>query len=377
MDVRIEPRLLQAELSLALGIIESKATIPILSNILLRATENQVELAATDTEVTIRTSCPAEVLVGGGVTVPAKKFGAIVRAFANQESPLSLKTTEEGKLFLQPVGGEQEYLLQTLPEEDYPVLLQPEPDRTFTLPIELFKDCITDILVSIGGDDARFSIRGGMLILEAGKIVMVSTDSHRLSYTEQDCLTGVEEPQRVIVPRKTFVEFLKLGEENGTFDLYLKDKHIFLKSGRRLLYSRLMDSTFPAFEKILTGDLGNRAIIDRKVFLERVKRVAMVAESTTRAATFSFEPGTAGLEIQVINQETGDKGRESVPCESYEGEAITMVFNVDCLIDFLTVCSEELVKIEMKDAKYHALLEPVRPEGKGVHKYVIMPLRFD
>jgi DNA polymerase III subunit beta len=375
MDIRVEARALQNELNLALGIVESKATIPILSNLLLRAEDGHVELAATDLEVTLRTHCPAEILEPGGITVPAKKFGAIVRAFLNQQTPLSIKTTSDGKLFLQPVGGRQEYHLQTLPEEDFPTLLELKDAQRIKLPAKAFKRSILEALVSVGLEDNRFSVRGGLLHLEPEGVTVVSTDSHRLTFTRFSQALDVQSPMRVLVPRKTLVEFLKL-EDGEEVSLSFKDNNVFLEMGNRLLYSRLMDATFPAYEKVLPQDTDKRAVLDRPSLLERLKRVSMVAEAKTRAVTLAFDPG-GNVELLVRNQETGDEGREYVACESYEGESVSMVFNVDNLVDFLSASDSQQVAVSMRDGHYQALFQPVRDEAEGVHKYVVMPLRFD
>lgn len=375
MDIRVEARALQNELNLALGIVESKATIPILSNLLLRAEDGHIELAATDLEVTLRTNCPAEILEPGGITVPAKKFGAIVRAFLTQQAPLSIKTTSDGKLFLQPVGGRQEYHLQTLPEEDFPTLLELKDAQRIKLPAKAFKRSILEALVSVGLEDNRFSVRGGLLLLEPEGVTVVSTDSHRLTFTRFSQALDVQSPMRVLVPRKTLVEFLKL-EDGEEVSLSFKDNNVFLEVGNRLLYSRLMDATFPAYEKVLPQDTDKRAVLDRPSLLERLKRVSMVAEAKTRAVTLAFDPG-GNVELLVRNQETGDEGREYVACESYEGESVSMVFNVDNLVDFLSASDSQQVAVAMRDGHYQALFQPVRDEAEGVHKYVVMPLRFD
>jgi DNA polymerase-3 subunit beta len=375
MDIRVDARALQSELNLTIGIVESKATIPILSNILIRAEGDRLTLAATDLEVTLRSSCPAEVVEPGGITVPARKLGAIVRAFAGIEEPLSLRTTGDGKLFLQPVGGRQEYHLQTLPEEDYPTLLSPGEGVSLKLPGEAFRRRVVECLVSVGMDESRFSVRGGLLILEAGKLAMVSTDSHRLTYTGYEWDEPMENPLRVMIPRKTLTELLKLdGGEDVT--LTFKDNHIFLQMGERLLYSRLMDSTFPAYEKVLPQETDKRAVLDRVALLERLKRVAMVAESKTRAVTLNFDPA-GSVELLARNQETGDEGREFMGSEGYEGEAVSIVFNVDYVTDFLSVAETEKVAVSMRDGLYQALFEPIQDASEGIHKYVVMPLRFD
>lgn len=375
MDIRVDARALQTELTLALGIVETKATIPILSNLLLKAEGNHLELAATDLEVTLRTQCPAEVFEPGATTVPAKTFGPIVRAFAAQDAPLSIKSTPERKLFLQPEGGKQQYLLQTLPEEDYPTLLEAGDAEVVLLPKEVLKKRVMEALVSVGLDDNRYSIRGGLMVLEPGQLTLVSTDSHRLTMTQWKGKVDVASARRALIPRKTLAEFMKL-EDGEDVKLSFKDNHVFVELGNRFLYSRLMDTTFPAYERVLPADMDKMAVVNRHAFLERLKRVAMVAETKTRAVTLAFDPGGT-VELLVRNQETGDEGREYLMCDKYEGEAVTVCFNVDFIIDFLNAVSCERVCVAMKDGNVQAVLSPDTDGAELVHKYVVMPLRLD
>ena len=375
MNIRIDAKALQTELSLALGIVETKATIPILSNLLLRAEGDHLELAATDLEVTLKTRCPAEVTQSGSITVPAKTFGPIVKAFAGQDSPLAIRSTAENKLFIQPEGGKQEYLLHTLPEEDYPTLLQAGDAESLVLPTAALRRCVQESLVSVGTDDNRYSIRGALMILEMGQLTLVSTDSHRLTFTQWKGPLDVASPRRALIPRKTLLEFIKL-ETGGDVKLSFKDNHVFLEMGNRFLYSRLMDTTFPAYERVLPSDSDKKATINRLALVERLRRVAMVAETKTRAVTLFFSPGGT-VEMVVRNQETGDEGHEYLVCDGYEGEAVTICFNVDFLIDFLTVATTEQVTLGMKDAGSQTVFQPLREEAEGIHKYVVMPLRLD
>lgn len=375
MEIRVEPKVLLAELSLALGIVESKATIPILSNILIRATENSLELAATDLEVTLRTRCAAEVLQGGAVTVPAKKFGPMIRAFQAIEGALSIKTTEGNKLFIQPVGGREEYHLNTLPEEDYPTLLDPPEDGGIRLDPDFFRRSVEETLVSVGMEDNRYSVRGGLLLLEPDCVTMVSTDSHRLTKSFFPAGTGLTEPARALVPRKTLVESLKM-EGDGEYLLRIKDNHIFMDRGHRVLYSRLLDTTFPAYDRVIPQDATKAAVLKRSDLLEKCRRVSMVADPKTRAVTISFDPSGVCV-ITARSLETGDEGKEFVQCEHYEGEGVLLGFNVDYVLDFLSVSEAETVVFRMKDSATQAVVEPVRKEGEGGHVYVVMPLRLD
>ncbi len=375
MNIRVDAKALQTELSLALGIVETKATIPILSNLLLRAEGDHLELAATDLEVTLKTRCPAEVTQPGAITVPAKTFGPIVKAFSGQDAPLAIRSTAENKLFIQPEGGKQEYLLHTLPEEDYPTLLQSGDAESLVLPSDVLRRGVQEALVSVGLDDNRYSIRGALMILDAGQLTLVSTDSHRLTFTQWCGPLDAPSPRRALVPRKTLLEFIKL-ESGGDVKLSFKDNHIFIEMGSRFLYSRLMDTTFPAYERVVPTDSDKKATVNRLAILERLRRMTSVAETKTRAVTLIFSPGGTA-ELVVRNQETGDEGHEYLVCDGYEGEAVTICFNMDFLIDFLTVAPTEQVYISMKDSGAQAIFQPVRPEAEGVHKYVVMPLRLD
>lgn len=375
MEIRVEPKALLAELNLALGIVESKATIPILSNILIRASENSVELAATDLEVTLRTKCPAEVIQTGAVTVPAKKIGPMIRAFQGIEGALSLKTTEGNKLFIQPVGGREEYHLFTLPEEDYPTLLEPPEVEGIHLDPTLFRRAVEEALISVGVEDNRYSVRGGLFLLDSDRVTLVSTDSHRLTKSSFPAATGVSEPVRVLVPRKTLVESLKL-EGDGEYILRIKDNHIFMDRGYRVLYSRLLDSTFPAYDRVIPQDATKSAVLRRADLLEKCRRVSMVADPKTRAITISFDPSGTCV-ITARSPETGDEGKEFVACERYEGEGVLLGFNVDYVLEFLTVSDSESILFRMKDSATQAVIEPVRKEEEGDHVYVVMPLRLD
>jgi len=375
MDVRVEPKALLNELGLSLSIVESKATIPILANLLLKAEGTTLEIAATDLEVTLRTRCSAEVLSPGGVTVAAKKFVPMVRGFQGIDTPLSLKATPDQKLFLQPVGGKEEYHLHTLPEEDYPSLMERAGEAEVKLEIASFRRAVSEILISVGQEDTRYSVRGAQILLDKDRVTLVSTDSHRLTLSAYPADTKLEDPVRALIPRKTLVELMKL-EEQGEIGFTIQDNHVFLECGHRVLYSRLMDSTFPAYERVIPSDTDKAAVVERIGFLEKLRRVSTVTHLKTKMVTLSFDPAGT-VEILARNPETGDEGKEYLPCEQYEGEKILAAFNVDYLLDFLSVADTEKVVLKMKGPDSQVLLEPMREDSEAVLSYVIMPLRLD
>ena len=337
MNIRVDAKALQTELSLALGIVETKATIPILSNLLIRAEGDHLELAATDLEVTLKTRCPAEVTQPGAITVPAKTFGPIVKAFAGQDAPLG-HPLHAGEQAFHPARGRKAGVPPAHPSRGG--LSDPPSGRptrsSLTVPSEALRRCVQEALVSVGTDDNRYSIRGALMILEPEGLTVVSTDSHRLTFTQWSGTLDVQASRRALVPQEDTSGVPQTGERRRGEALLQRQPYLH-GIGEPALYSRLMDSTFPAYERVLPSDSDKRALVNRASFLERLKRVAMVAETKTRAVTLLFSPGGT-VEMVVRNQETGDEGREYLVCESYEGEAVTICFNVDFLIDFLTVC---------------------------------------
>jgi DNA polymerase III subunit beta len=373
MELRVETKSIVNELNHAVSIVETKGTIPILAHLLLKAQDGYLEIDATDLEVTFRTRIPAVVAAPGGITVDAKSFAQLVRGFSGTKE-LVLKTTDDRKLFVQPFGEKPEYFFSTLPEEDYPRLLEAAGDGSFFLPISMFRKILSEALTSAGSDESRFSIRGALLMIDKKSLSMVSTDAHRLTFTKRNLDIEIENPLRVLVPRKTLQEAQKI-DGNEDIKILIKDNHIFFESGTRILYSRLMDANFPAYEKVIPKDSNKTVMVKRLELLEKLRRISFFSDVKTRAVNFEFKKDGV-VHIDTRN-EKGDTGIEFFNCDSYEGEEVKITFNGQYLIDFLSAIEDEAVSIKLKDFDCQCLIEPVRDKTEGECMNVLMPLRVD
>lgn len=374
MELKVRSIDLFSEVNFAVSNVEQKVTIPILSHILIKGEKNILEIASTDLDVTFKSKVPCETIVEGGVAVPAKSFAQIVRGFSNDEE-FYIKMTPERKLKIMTTSEEKraEYTINTLPQEDYPRLLEPE-QAGFSIPVSTFKSMVKEALVSTGREDTRFSVVGVLFIFEKNCLTMVSTDSHRLSFSKRNLNIDVEEPIRVIVPRKVLLEAVKL-ESSDTVNIFIKDSHIFFLAGQRILYSRLKDVKFPAFEKVIPKDLPNVLTFKREKMVSAAKRLLYFANLTSKAIYLKINKD--GLIHLFTRNESGEIGEEYIQADEYIGEDIEIGLNCEFLIDFLSSIPDEMVVLRLKDVNVQCLLEAKRLDSEGVSLNVIMPLRIE
>src|SRR6059036_2207920 len=209
MDFVTTKESLLRELQSMQGIVEKKSTIPILSNILIDAKKDRLELLATDLEVGIRSSCEATVAGPGSVTLSARRLFDIVRYLPDAE--VRLRADEGSWVII--TCQKARFRIMGLPREDFPAL--PEFDFAKGLPIErsLLNDMIGKVLFAITTDETRYQINGTLMILNKRQITMVATDGHRLAYVTGRLEKGATESQiEIIVPRKVLQELSRVGE---------------------------------------------------------------------------------------------------------------------------------------------------------------------
>ena len=358
------------ELALIKGIVERKNTIPILANVLIEATENTIELAATDLDVGLRCRLAATVAEPGALTLSAKKLYEIVRAVSESEIRVkelenSWASIESGRSFFKMVG---------LGKAEFPSLAEPPADGFTTIPGAALCELITKTSFAITADDNRYFINGARLELTDDDLRMVATDGHRLAYIALKRENGASGANAtVIVPKKTLLEILKiLGDEEHQVDFAQGDNHLFFRLGERLLVSKRVDDQFPAYDKVIPEGNDKTVTCGRDALLGAIRRVSLLANERSRAVRFGIESGR--VEVSSQSPELGE-ARESIDA-GYEGEALEIGFNGQYLIDFLNASDASEINFELKDDSSQGLLRPAGDhEGKD-YRYVVMPMRL-
>jgi DNA polymerase-3 subunit beta len=352
-------------------VVEKKTTIPILSNVLLEANGERITLTATDLELGIRCSCPAEVKKEGAGTIPARKLLDYVRLLPNAN--LTLKFLENHWANL--TCGRSRTRMAGMSRESFPELPQ-MPESIAEIPVKALSAMIGRTAFAISMEESRFTLNGALLLLRADGMTMVATDGHRLAYVDRGIDSGqVHKSFRALVPKKAMNEIVKLADELGPEGKAVfagDENHLFFQLGDRLLITRKLTGNFPDYERVLPKDNQYSAKFNREEVRSAIERVAQFADERSKAIRVQFATG----EVRVFSSsvETGES-EETVPGE-YEGPDMEIGFNAQYLLDFLRATPQEQVAFELKDQKSAGEMRPVSESADERYRYVVMPMRI-
>ncbi len=370
MEFTVSKGDLVRELSLSQGVVEKKTTIPILSNVLVEASGDRINLTATDLELGIRSSCPAKVKKPGAGTIPAKRLLDYVRLLPDADLDVKLQDNQWASL----VCGRSRTRIAGMSRESFPELPQ-MPAALAQIPIGVLASMIDKTIFAISMEESRFTLNGSLLILKSSGLAMVATDGHRLAMVERAMeLPGVTGTFKALLPRKAMGEILKL-EQDGNADALVQfsgdENHLFFQLGDRLLLSRKLTGNFPDFDRVLPKDQPHEVALDREELRKSIERVSQFSDERSRAIKLRVHDGE--LNIHSSLSETGES-EESLPAE-YSGAAVEIGFNASYLLDFLRATTEEKVSFHFKDPHSAGELRPAGDESYK-YRYVVMPMRI-
>src|SRR5262245_13711061 len=367
MEIIVRKNDLLHELQLVQGIVERKNSIPILSNVLVEATANEIRIAATDLDVSLRCGCAAQVAAPGALTLQAKKLFEIVRALP--ESDVHLKQLPDAWASLQ--CEHTSFKIAGLPLEDFPALAESKPGKGVEIPADVLRDLIARTAFAITSEDARYYLAGALLVFEKDALAMVATDGHRLAYAHRKAGLKGAEAQRVLVPRKALSELLRLieGEESATFQAV--ENHLVFVAGGRTLASKTIEGNFPAFEKVIAIKGDKSVSLQREPLITALRRVSLLSSERSRAVKLLLSAGR--LELQASSPDLGE-AREALGVD-YKGDSIEIGFNAQYLLEFLAAAGGDNVALELKDSESQGLLRPESKDGID-YRYVVMPMRL-
>jgi DNA polymerase-3 subunit beta len=374
MEFTVSKTDLVRELNLSQGVVEKRTTIPILSNILMEAQGDRVQLTATDLELGIRSSFAAQITREGAGTIPVRRLLDYARLLP--EADLTLKFLENDWASI--TCGRSRTRIAGISRESFPELPQ-MPEVIAEIPIKILSSMIAKTVFAISSEESRFTLNGALVLLKSDGIVMVATDGHRLAYVETAAeLPSVRSPYRALLPRKAMGEILKLSGEGGA-DAIVRfsgdDNHLFFELGNRLLISRKLTGTFPDYERVLPKDHKLTVTLAKDEIRAAVERVAQFADERSRAIRMQLGAG----EVKVFSSisETGES-EEVVPAD-YDGAPLEIGFNAQYVLEFLRAISEDKVTFLFKDPHSAAEVRPAAAEDAASnehYRYIVMPMRI-
>jgi DNA polymerase-3 subunit beta len=366
MKATIERATLLKSLGHVQSVVERRNTIPILSNVLLEARDDgSIRLMATDLDLQVDESVPANVTQAGAITVSAHTFFDIVRKLP-EGSQVEL-TASEGKM--QVVAGRSRFNLSTLPRDDFPVIAEGELPTRFELPAATLRQIIEKTRFAISSEETRYYLMGIFLHLIDDQLRAAATDGHRLARITVAKPDGADGMPDVIVPRKCVQELYRLLEElEGTVEISLSPTKIRFGLGSAILTSKLIDGTFPDYNRVIPTGNDKLLKLDPKSFSAGVDRVSTIASEKTRAVKISVDRDKVTL--SVTSPENGVATEELAA--DYGSDGIEIGFNAKYLLDILGEIDGDTVEVHLADAAAPTLL---RENDKSNALYVLMPMR--
>jgi len=375
MEFTVTKTDLARELGLSQGVVEKRTTIPILSNVLIEAQQDRINLTATDLELGIRCSCPAKVKKEGAGTIPARKLLDYVRLLPDADLNMKFQENHWANI----TCGRSRTKIAGMSRESFPELPQ-MPESIAEIPVAELASMIARTSFAISMEESRFTLNGALFLLTGNGMTMVATDGHRLAYVESGAEGNGNAPKggksfRALIPKKAMGEIIKLAEESGTDAKVVfagDDNHLFFKFGERLLITRKLTGNFPDYERVLPKENTNIVKLRKEEIRSAIERVSQFADERSRAIRVQFGPG----EIKVFSSsvETGES-EESVPTE-YAGPELEIGFNAQYLLDFLRAIPQDEVAFALKDQKSAGEMRPAGEKLKDHYRYVVMPMRI-
>ena len=370
MKITIERAALLRALNHVQSVVERRNTIPILANVLVEARDGMLSLNATDMDISIVEKTAAEVATPGSITAPAHTLYDIVRKLPDGAQVELGK--EEDRLELR--SGRSRFTLQTLPTEDFPVMTGGDMPHTFNLSADALRGIVDRTRFAISNEETRYYLNGIYLhVAEAGNAKVLraaATDGHRLARYEIEAPEGADAMPGVILPRKAVGEIRKLAEEmEEAIEIGVSDGKIRLEFGPVVLTSKLIDGTFPDYERVIPADNDKPLQVVTGEFAEAVDRVATI--STDKARAVKLNLGDDKLILSVTNPESGSATEElSV---DFQAEPLEIGFNARYLIDIMGQLGGEKAQFLLKDAGSPTLVRDASDESA---LYVLMPMRI-
>jgi DNA polymerase-3 subunit beta len=365
------------------AVASRSGALPILSGLLIRTAADEIHLAGSDLELTIRVSAPAECDDEGAAVLPARLFGDIVRSL--EPGAVSVDVGEDEARIK---SGRSDFSLRVLAADDFPRL--PEVAGSgVRMDAAALAEALRQVIPAASRDDARPILTGVLLVAEGSGLRLVATDSYRLGVRDLPGesvlaahLSGAAaEGRHVLVPAKALGELQRLlgsgggggsaaapGTEN-TVELSFSDRDACFDTGRARVSTRLIEGQFPNYQQLIPTGYPNRLVVPREAFIEAVKRVRLIGRDRDNAP-IRLMMGTSGLELQTIVHDVG-QATETLDAK-YEGTETTIAFNPEFLLDGLGAISSEEVAVDTLDTSKPAI---VRSADGGDFLYLLMPVR--
>jgi DNA polymerase-3 subunit beta len=366
--VAVKLNVSQSDLNNAIQItqraVSSKSVLPILSGIHFSTNVDYLDLYSTDLDISIKCRLAIQNEEISSIVFPARLIGDIIKNLPDGRIELSVNK-ETGKANI--VSGNAKFNINTLSAEDFPTFPTFETGNKVMIEGQKLSTAIKQVVKSASRDETRPVLCGILLTIEKGRLSLVATDSYRLSIYEAAIEIDTKETIKVIVPARSLEEVLKTCGDK-TVEIGISKNQMYFNLGHVAIISRLIEGSFPPYQKLLPDTCESRVKLNREEFLSALKRVALLAQNN---ALIKIRIEKDNVRLENIANEMGS-AQENVPVEN-DGEQMEIAFNANYLIDGLNSINEDFVYLELNNPIKPGIIKPASSQD---FIYLVMPVRI-
>ena len=368
MNLSISKEQLLNGLQSVQNVVSTRTTLPILSNVLLRAEGTRLELVATDLDVTVACAVEAKVQKPGATTVPAKRLVGIVRELTNPQ--IEMEVDDKNVTTIR--SGSSFFKVRGLGSEEFPPLPTFKEERRVALPQEKIKGMLKKTSFAISMDESRYVLNGIFLSLKEHKLTMVATDGRRLALTDEEVDISEKSQGEFIVPAKAVNELNRLLQDKGELTITFTDNQASFtlkddKGQSVLLITKLIEGNYPNYRQVIPAETKERVPLSREEFLHALRRAEIMTNEKQNSVKLHFTKNN--LAITANTPDIGE-ARETMAI-AYKGKEMAIAFNPAYLIEPLNALPNDEVFLEIIDE-----LSPGVLKINGPFLYVVMPMRL-
>lgn len=350
-------------LSKTVPITEKRTPLPILSHVLMNASESDLTLIATDLEVGLKIICDSTVQESGTLAVPSKKIYEIIRELMPGE--ISVTLTDNNRLQIK--SGQSMFELAGMDASDYPAWSSFEEVETVKVDSTTLLHMIDKTMFAASNDDSRFNLNGILFEQHGEDTRLVATDGHRLALIGGQL--GINLAANLVVPRKGLVELRRVLENvKGEISVGFEEKNLLVSTDRFMMTVRLIDGDFPDYRKVIPESEDRIVQAPLLPLMQTLRRVAILTSDRNKGVNMRVSSGK--MELTTTHPDLGT-ARDVIDID-YSGEDILIIVNAAYLIEALGVIDAESVSIEFHTEGAPVIIRPNPPQN---YFNLVMPMR--
>jgi DNA polymerase-3 subunit beta len=362
MKIKIPKKTLLDIAQTVQSVVSTKNTLPILSNMLLDAQKDGLQLTATDLDIAMVYTTKTNTTQEGAATVSAKRFTDIIKELPEEDVVISAKKNNTVTIDCQNAH----FKVSSLPKEEFPKLPSYKNQEFITIEQQTLKEMLNKTSFATSRDETRYILNGVLFEIKPQKITLVATDGRRLAYIEKKIDSKIQKQKKIIIPTKTVNELNRtLGE--GELKMYFGENQITFDQGDIIIISRLIEGEFPRYEQVIPKEQKEKLVVNKDRLLAATRRASLLTNQDSQAIKLDVFKNKL-----VISKNTPDIGetREELGVE-YKGGSLSIGFNPTYLIDALKNIDEESIGLELTAQDKPGV---IRLQDSFV--YVVLPMQL-